>query len=334
MSKEDHYLHATCIREVPFSVLLENANKLKSASEEERQNLRECLAKEIEEKFPYKPGEDPNMPGIPIAEVSFTHPAYTNIHLVARRLNTKKDSRIKMFQLRAFLNIGDIQKRIDSKYRRCLAGRMSIGYCHDNEFGTEEYMKSNGYLDYYWSNLKSFLDEGKQLRIWYSDSPEEICGFYHLCTILMKYNQDFFAVELPETAIMKGKAKKVYSWNQMSEEAITEAAERTRILSKEEIKENAKVWNRLKKENSPLRAVINGQLVSVPEEFYDPWILNSIPADEPKKEEEVFFKFYDQLFTVGSGWLVHRIDEMIRQGEVELVEEHEHVWKQLIKRAK
>ncbi len=331
MIYHDRLVQAFFTHDVPASFLIERGKKFKSVAKEDLQALRDQLAQEIEEKFPYKPGEDPAMPGIPIAEVAFSNQACSNIRDVTKRLYTKKDSIDKIFKLQAFWDIGDITKELDSRYRKCLAGRMNIGYCHDDEYDEDEYIDSSDQLDRYWSRLKPFLEEGKQLRIWYSDSPEEICGFYHLCTYLKNYDQDFYAVRLPEVAEEEGKPVKIYGWNQASKEVIKAAAESARLLSKEEIRANAMEWEKLKKENAPLRAVINGKLVSVPEEFYDPWILRCIPADEPVREAEVFRQFYENIGSVASGWLVHRIDEMIRMGRVAVTEEHEHVWMQMIR---
>ena len=39
--------------------------------------------------------------------------------------------------------------------------------------------------------------------------------------------------------------------------------------------------------NAQFRAVINGQLISVPAGFYDPWIINCISEDEPVQIKEV-----------------------------------------------
>ena len=38
------------------------------------------------------------------------------------------------------------------------------------------------------------------------------------------------------------------------------------------------MWAALKAEDAPLRALVNGRLVGVPEHFYDPWLLGSFQA--------------------------------------------------------
>lgn len=44
-------------------------------------------------------------------------------------------------------------------------------------------------------------------------------------------------------------------------------------------------WQTLQRENAPLRAVLNGQLVSVPETLYDDFILREIAAEQDEFRE-------------------------------------------------
>jgi hypothetical protein len=64
-------------------------------------------------------------------------------------------------------------------------------------------------------------------------------------------------------------------------------------------------WAELQKENAPLRAVINGRLQSVPENFYDDFILREIALEKNEFHEanligRIFGKY--QL-GIGDGWL-------------------------------
>lgn len=329
----ESYLEAWSSRAVPTSKLLENAKRLDGLEGEERRRMFITLAKEIEEKYPYKPGMDPDMPGIPVAEVAFSYPATVNIRHAAGNFEDKKD-RIKCFELPAYLNIGDIQEEIDSRYRMRLAGRMEIGYCHDDDYSEESYTEHSR-LNYYWSYLKQFLDEGKHLRLWYSEDAQELCGFYQLCSILKEYDQEFYAVRLPDSITDEKRGPyKPHWWSQISCDNIVKAVSTARILPKEEIEVYAKEWEKLRRENAPLRAVIDGQLVSVPEEFFDPWILGCIGTEKPTEIGKAHDRLYESIQTIETGWLIHRIDELIRQGKIELVQPHKDVWKQLIRRAK
>ena len=47
-------------------------------------------------------------------------------------------------------------------------------------------------------------------------------------------------------------------------------------------------WARLQEENAPLRAVVNGQLVSVGEDFYDGFLLRELAAQDKEFMEARF----------------------------------------------
>lgn len=46
--------------------------------------------------------------------------------------------------------------------------------------------------------LEKYLEDGESIRIWYSDAPYSRCGFYSLCKMLQKYDNDIYSVKLPE----------------------------------------------------------------------------------------------------------------------------------------
>ena len=69
-------------------------------------------------------------------------------------------------------------------------------------------------------------------------------------------------------------------------------------------------------ENSPLRAVINGQLSGVPEEFYVFQIWQRI-TDKPEKEARIIGDILGtSQIGVGDWWYAKRIEYHIRQGNI------------------
>ena len=113
------------------------------------------------------------------------------------------------------------------------------------------------------NNAESLLDE-KEIRIWYSDFPADLAGFYYLCSILD--GKDIKVNVIYEGDYNKTNKKPwgVSGWGSFSFDAeeIKKANEVTRILSKEQIHETAEKWNKLREENYPVRTVKNGELVS------------------------------------------------------------------------
>lgn len=75
-------------------------------------------------------------------------------------------------------------------------------------------------------------------------------------------------------------------------------------------------WLELVQENAPLRAVVNGHLMNVPEDFYD-FVLRKAMPPEPVKMGEVLARALTVLPGVGDGWLYRRLRAMIAAGEVQ-----------------
>lgn len=89
-----------------------------------------------------------------------------------------------------------------------------------------------------------------------------------------------------------------------------------KILSQEEIHMYALERTDQVNENSPLRAVINGKLIGVPEEFYVFQIWQRI-TDKPEKEARIIGDILGtSQIGVGDWWYAKRIEYHIRQGNI------------------
>lgn len=159
--------------------------------------------------------------------------------------------------------------------------------------------------------------DGEPVRIWYSNYPDEMCGLFHLLSIL-PLNSEIYSVKLPVYKDFP-EEKSVHShtgWGEVLPEHVH------RFLSLEEkISENAHRmyrthWHRLVLENAPVRAILNGKLVSAGEELYDFSILLEL-----EKREEIFHEAHfigDILgkYQLGiSDWFIHaRIEVLISKG--------------------
>lgn len=83
--------------------------------------------------------------------------------------------------------------------------------------------------------LYRFLEDGERIRVWYSDAPYSRCGFYHVCRILDKYENEVQAVKMPEN-IVRGKTITAYSnWGEVAAEEFSAFLPYERKLTKEEI---------------------------------------------------------------------------------------------------
>ena len=102
------------------------------------------------------------------------------------------------------------------------------------------------------------------------------------------------------------------------------------ILTDAEVKMYAQKWSELKAENSPLRAVVNGKVISIPEDFYDFMIWQEL-SEEPVKEGKVIGNIIDRYQTgISFEWLIRRIEYLISQGKIKVVENCENNLARLI----
>ena len=194
MFGKEHLIKAFHQREVPTSAMKRFIEQIKGLSESEIEQKRELFAQEIEANYPYRPGEDPSLPGIPLAEVVFSESLKFTVLDAIRKLNVKRDTE-RVFALEGMMHLGNIRETIDSEYRRrMIASTYKVWSQDQTDSDDEAYEYTQVHKT--WARLKRFLDEGKLLRIWYSQAAHELCGFYHLCTLLPFHSPSHFLLRI------------------------------------------------------------------------------------------------------------------------------------------
>lgn len=229
------------------------------------------------------------------------------------------------------LDIGDIKEPADSLYRKNLIYSMYAQDQWEQDEAMEEELKQTA--DVYvkeLSRLKSFLDNGETLRIWYSDAPYSRCGFYHLCRMLRKYENEIRVVKLPEYAVREKSITIYKNWGEVAAEEFAGFLPYEKKLSKEEIRLYGLLWSELADDNSPLRAVINGRVLGVPEDFYDFLIWKKL-TDKPMKEARLIGDILGCFpISVGDWWYAKRIEYYIRQGKIRVVQDSKNAYGRII----
>lgn len=229
------------------------------------------------------------------------------------------------------LDIGDIKEPVDSLYRKNLIYSMYAQDQWEQDEAMEEELKQTA--DIYvkeLSRLKSFLDNGETVRIWYSDAPYSRCGFYHLCRMLRKYKNEIRVVKLPEYTVREKSITIYKNWGEVAAEEFAGFLPYEKKLSKEEIRLYGLLWSELADDNSPLRAVINGRVLGVPEDFYDFLIWKKL-TDKPVKEARLIGDILGCFpVSVGDWWYAKRIEYYIRQGKIRVVEDSKNTYGRII----
>ena len=221
------------------------------------------------------------------------------------------------------LSVGDIsENQPDIKRKQTLEHLFSV-YPNDEgrQVAREICRRANEDLKTVWERAAA----GESIRIWYSNQPDEMCGFYWFMGQLNQWKVHGGQVsiaKLPEwEADEKGNIVRKSSWGEVA------PGEWHRYLALQKpvlpvFEHSCAVhWQELQRENAPLRATLNGQLISAPETLYDGFILREIEAEgEEFQEAMVIGRILGKYeLGIGDSWVALRIEEMIRTGKLEAV---------------
>ena len=168
--------------------------------------------------------------------------------------------------------------------------------------------------------------DGEAIRVWYSHNPDELCGFYWLMAQLhaMKHHGPVYIVKLPEWECTDDDTVIRYTgWGEMEPGRVGHYLSLQQEVSPALLAACALHWKQLQEENAPLRVALNGRLVSAPADIYDSFMERELTARDGEFKEgqligDVLGKY--QL-GISDTWVHLRIEEMIRAGLLEVVEE-------------
>ena len=229
------------------------------------------------------------------------------------------------------LDIGNIKEPIDSPYRKNLIYSMYAQnqYVKNPEIDQELKLTGEVYLNEL-LRLKEYLENGETIRVWYSDTPYSICGFYSLCQILQKYKNEIHIVKLPEYMVRKTSITSYRDWGEVSAEEFAEFLTYESVMTKEEVRMYAQLWTELTEDNSPLRAMINGKVTGVSEDFYDFLIWKRLTR-KPIKEARLIGDILG-CFQIGMGdwWFARRIEHFIQQDKIKVINDSENKYARVI----
>lgn len=231
-----------------------------------------------------------------------------------------------------------IPLEIERKDILCFPVALSIGEITEQEIGKQRESAITNLMSVYpemgntvalemlstaKKNLKELFcraKKGESIRIWTSDTPDETCGFYWLINQLKSIgfeNLDINYIKLPDFHVMPDGTVVMYSgWGEVAPHQWGNLARLGQKLPVNYMYALSFCWDQLKQENAPLRAVVNRQLVSVPEDFYDSFIFREL-----NKQEDEFMEAYligkvlgNYSLGIGDSFLALRIEKFIKDG--------------------
>lgn len=166
---------------------------------------------------------------------------------------------------------------------------------------------------------------GEAARLWYSDEPDEMCAFFWLLSRLESLGEargPVSMVRLPRWEQREdGVLEEHQGWGDVPPEGWRKFLPLEEAASPVFVHAAALRWKELQEENAPLRAVVNGRLVSVPEDFYDSFLRRELARMPEEFREAGFIGSVLSRFRlgIGDGLAANRVEAMIRAGELEAV---------------
>lgn len=220
-------------------------------------------------------------------------------------------------QIGFYLDIGDIRKGMDSNERQKVFDKIwgdeNFQACEKEQFFAMQRADHE--------KLMMAVHKSEPIRIWISDEPSILCGFYYVCHMLSFYPCDIHTIALPNFWWTKSQMLVSYSgWEEIRPSEWKDFLVLEKPMVDLEISFFAQQWEKLKQENAPLRANINGILQSVPLDFYDVFIKRNIPDQEFPMAWLIGTVMGKEQLRISYGFIKHRIQTMIEDGKLILVE--------------
>lgn len=242
---------------------------------------------------------------------------------IGSKTKTLKGNSSEVICLPFMLDLGEIKLSVDSQKRKDFVYEMYMQSGWDSMPEVQEELRLA--IDQYVREQKRLMDyvkQGEEFRVWYSDTPYSLSGFYYFCNLLKNHTNEITVVKLPEyRKTLKNEILEYISWGEVNPQEMHKFLVYERKISSIEKVVFADKWQELVQDNSPLRAIISKTLVGVREDFYD-FLIDKYISYEPIKECKLIGDIMgNNPLGVSDYWYAYRIEEMIQKGKIKIVED-------------
>lgn len=228
-----------------------------------------------------------------------------------------------------FLEMGEITGEIDGKERQDVYNQ-TLGR-HDSDNKNKDYIFDEQRKDM--ETLLTAAHAGETIRIWKSNAPYSICGFYYVCNLLKDIDCPINTIILPKYVHSNDQTLITYNnWGEIEPAKIYDFLPLEKSISVLEKRIASGCWEALKKENAPLRAIVNGKLISVPENFYDFIIIQNLPNTEFRLGELIAKLMMEYDLNVTDNWYASRIDKLIEEDKLIIIENNANIYGRILKK--
>ena len=215
------------------------------------------------------------------------------------------------------LDVGDISGSIDGDERQNVFLKLWGRFDFDNKEQKQFFLNQRKDMEYLLSSAKN----GIPIRIWKSNAPYSTCGFYFVCNILRNIDCNISVVSLPKyKQISENEIVEYSHWGEVEPGKFYQFLPLEKQLTQIEKRVVSDYWHDLMVENAPLRAIVNGRLISVSEDFYDFIIMKNLPDNDFIMARFIGKLLGEYSLGVSDSWYALRIDKMIEENKLIVVE--------------
>ena len=193
-------------------------------------------------------------------------------------------------------------------------------------------------VEQYWQacqkDLQTLLtraNAGEPVRVWCDHTPGARCGLYAAAALLEDAPCEITVIETPEFETKDNVTRRAA----LGERGPTEMGallKYERPLSAADRHALATHWRKLQQENTPLRAEVNGQLASVPADFYDETILSKSAAGEFMTAQLIGKVLAECNLGIGDQLIYRRIEHLIQTGQLQKIRPGKGPYQDIIRR--
>lgn len=154
------------------------------------------------------------------------------------------------------------------------------------------------------------------VRMWVCEgNPEELCGMYFVCSLMEGSDTPLSAVIIPAQIEKDGCIVSYRGTEEIGPEEFAAFAAYEQPISDLRRGVYADEWKRLVRDNAALRAIVNGTLMGVSEDFYD-FALRANMPDGEFTVAHLIGKTMGSARGVSDRWLFMRVKAMLQSEEL------------------
>lgn len=229
------------------------------------------------------------------------------------------------------LDVGDISGAIDGNERQNVFCKLWGRFNFNNKEQEQFFQNQRKDME----QLLAAAKDGIPIRIWQSNAPYATCGFYYICYVLRNIDCNISVVSLPKCTQVANDEIVAYShWGEVAPGKFHQFLPLEKQVSQLEKRIAGDHWHKLVAENAPLRAIINGKLISVPEDFYDFIITENLPDNDFVMAQVIGKLLGEYSLGISDSWYAWRIDKMIEANKIIVVENKDssHPYRKVLKK--